>query len=151
MEYQQTFLYLTIIDLSKFFALSSLSTSLTQTTMNLPESYSNDLKTFFNQKEFVALTIDQIKKDLQGLYYDDYYVDLDHSANLLQDSIHALSPILTILSKRQPEQLSQFIYKVDLAEKKFFDSISSDQTLTHLAHLILEREAQKVYLRKRFS
>ncbi|MBK6526409.1 MAG: hypothetical protein IPG07_13215 [Crocinitomicaceae bacterium] len=78
-------------------------------------------------------------------------MDLDHSANLLQDSIHALSPILTILSKRQPEQLSQFIYKVDLAEKKFFDSISSDQTLTHLAHLILEREAQKVYLRKRFS
>jgi hypothetical protein len=119
--------------------------------MNLPESQKNDLNSFFNQKEFVASTIMQINKDLQGLYYEDYAVNLDVSENLLQDSMLALIPILTLLSKRQPEQLSQFIYKVDLNEKKFFDSISADQSLANLSYLILEREAQKVYLRKRFS
>lgn len=119
--------------------------------MNLPESSSNDLTNFFNQKEFVAATIAQINKDLQGLYYEDYLVDIEHSENLLHDSIAALTPILTTLSKRQPEQLSQFIYKVDLNEKKFFDSLSGDQSLEHLSYLILEREAQKVYLRKHFG
>jgi hypothetical protein len=119
--------------------------------MNLPESHNSDLTSFFNQKDFVVSTIAQINKDLQGLYYDDYTVNLDHSENLLDDSIRALVPILNLLSKRKPEQLSQFIYKVDLNEKKFFDSLSRDQTLKHLSYLILEREAQKVYLRKRFS
>jgi hypothetical protein len=119
--------------------------------MNLSKSSNNDIQAFFNQKDFVASTIAQINKDLQGLYYEDYSIDLDRSDNLLQDSISALTPILTSLSKRMPEQLSQFIYKVDLNEKKFFDSISSDQSLKHLSFLILEREAQKVYLRKRFS
>lgn len=119
--------------------------------MNLPESSNKDLNAFFSQKDFVASTIAQINKDLQGLYYEDYSIDLEHSDNLLQDSMNALIPILTTLSKRQPEQLSQFIYKVDLSEKKFFDSISADQSLQHLSYLILEREAQKVYLRKRFS
>jgi hypothetical protein len=119
--------------------------------MNLPETSANDLTNFFNQKEFVASTIAQINKDLQGLYYEDYSIDLDLSDNLLQDSISALTPILTSLSKRMPEQLSQFIYKVDLNEKKFFDSISADSSLENLSYLILEREAQKVYLRKRFS
>lgn len=119
--------------------------------MNLPESQNKNLNSLFNQKDFVVSTIAQINKDLQGLYYEDYTIDLEHSDNLLQDSINALAPILTALSKRQPEQLSQFIYKVDLNEKKFFDSISHDQSLEHLSHLILEREAQKVYLRRRFS
>jgi hypothetical protein len=118
--------------------------------MNLSKS-NNDLTTFFNQKEFVASTITQINKDLQGLFFEDYVIDIDHSENLLHDSIAALAPILTILSKRQPEQLSQFIYKVDLNEKKYFDSLSKDHSLKHLSFLILEREAQKVYLRKRFS
>lgn len=119
--------------------------------MSLPESSGIDLKTFFSQKDFVTATISQINKDLQGLYYEDCSINLDHSENLLPDLIAALTPILITLSKRQPEQLSQFIYKVDLNEKKFFDSISHDQSLEHLSHLILEREAQKVYLRRRFS
>lgn len=119
--------------------------------MNLPEPSNNDLNSFFLQKDFVASTIAQINKDLQGLYYEDCSINLDHSENLLPDLIAALTPILITLSKRQPEQLSQFIYKVDLNENKFFDSISRDQSLDHLSYLIIQREAQKVYLRKRFS
>jgi hypothetical protein len=67
--------------------------------MNLPESSANDLTNFFNQKEFVASTIAQINKDLQGLYYEDYSIDLDLSVNLLQDSISALTPIFDITFK----------------------------------------------------
>ncbi len=119
--------------------------------MNLPGQSNNQLDTFFNQKDLVVCTITQINKDLLGLYHEDYTVKLDQSENLLHTSIVALIPILMTLSKRQPEQLSQFIYKVDLPEKTFFDSLATDQSLEHLAFLIIEREAQKVYLRKRFS
>lgn len=119
--------------------------------MNLPESSNTELKSSFNQLEFVESTVTQINKDLQGLFYGDFFLDKETTSNLLEELILKLTPILTELSKRLPEQLSQFIYRVDLSEKKFMDSISKDTSLNHLAYLIIEREAQKVYLRKRFS
>lgn len=119
--------------------------------MNLPEYSNNKLNTYFNQREFVEATVAQINKDLQGLYHGEFSIDIDSSQNILDDLIKALTPVLVELSKNRPEQLAQFIYRVDLNEKRFMDSISHNLILDHLSGLIIEREAQKVYLRKRFS
>ncbi|MBL7899868.1 MAG: hypothetical protein JNJ99_15110 [Crocinitomicaceae bacterium] len=111
----------------------------------------NSLVNFFDHQLFVEKTIQQINKDLQGLYYADFGISDNKEMSLLDNLIKNLMPVLLELSKRQPEQLSQFIYKVDLPEKKFHDALSKDQTLELLSFLIIEREAQKVYLRQKFS
>jgi hypothetical protein len=128
-----------------------IAESLYLTGMNLPQLNSHELQSFLNQKDFVDATVAQINKDLQGLFYGNFEAAKTPENNLLENLVQPLKPILVELSKRQPEQLSQFIYRVDLAEKKFFESLSSDETLQRLSLLIIEREALKVYLRLKFS
>jgi len=119
--------------------------------MQMPDLNGEQLRQFFDQKEFVSATVAQINKDLQGLAYADFEYTFSTEKNHLQELSTQLKTILLELSKRQPEQLSQFIYKVDLQERKFIASLEKDLTLHDLALLIVEREALKIYLRQKFS
>ncbi|MBI3134890.1 MAG: hypothetical protein HYZ14_09485 [Bacteroidetes bacterium] len=119
--------------------------------MSLPTPASDELKSFFDQRAFVESTVAQINKDLLGLYYGDFSLSDSSQKNLLEELVTSLAPVLIELSKRQPEQLSQFIYRVDLGETKFFDALTADASFKKLAFLIIEREAMKVYLRIKFS
>lgn len=106
----------------------------------------------FQENEFVTATVAQINKDLTGL--SDIFLQQNqfiNSSQILARIISELNPILIILMRRTPEQLSQFIYRVDLGENKYLDSLHVDPTLIDLTKQIVEREAQKVYLRKQFS
>ena len=97
----------------------------------------NSLVSFFDHHLFVEKTIDQINKDLQGLYYSDFGISENSETSILDNLIRNLQPVLVELSKRQPEQLSQFIYKVDLPEKKFHEALAKDHTLELLSFLII--------------
>lgn len=119
--------------------------------MSLPDLSTTELKKYFNEQDFVEATALQINKDLVGLFHAEYSVAFNPDSTKLETLIDTLAPILQELSKKQPEYLAQFIYRVDLHEKKFMDSVSKDISLKHLSFLIIEREAQKIYLRKRFS
>lgn len=119
--------------------------------MATPLSIHSELIPFFDRQEFIVATLNQINKDLQGLYYGDYTLEPTHEKPVLEQLVQSLVPILLELSKRQPEQLSQFIYRVDLQEKKFTEALYHDSGLYQLAHLIIEREALKVWLRLKFS
>lgn len=111
----------------------------------------NEINAFFDSKAFVDSTIGQLNKDLQGLFFDELNSDFNSDTPIIDQLISKLQPVLQSLSKQQPEQLSQFIYRVDLGEKKYIDSLANDISLKELSYLVIEREAQKVYLRAKFK
>jgi hypothetical protein len=113
----------------------------------LSDFANNNLSSLFNQRKFVEATVAQVNKDLNGLYADEIGVDFNSPVSLMDQLVNKLQPVLTELSKRTPEQLSQFVYRADLKEQIFFESVSADPSLDNLAYHIIEREAQKVYLR----
>lgn len=119
--------------------------------MSLPQQQNTNLNLHFNNQEFIDATIAQLNKDLQGLFFDELKSDFNPDSSIIDQLIVVLQPVLQALSKQQPEQLSQFIYRVDLGEKKYIDSLAQDISLKQLAYLVIEREAQKVYLRAKFS
>lgn len=104
----------------------------------------------FNSEDFVELTIHQINKDLFGLSQIELQ-QCNSGNNCLNDLIFQLSTILKNLATNNFENLTQFIYKVDLSEKIFKQSITRNNDFKDLAEHIIVREAQKVYLRKKFS
>lgn len=119
--------------------------------MSLSVNRKNEINTFFDSKEFVDSTVAQLNKDLQGLFFDELRSDFNSDSSVIDQLILKLQPVLQTISKQQPEQLSQFIYRVDLGEKIYLDSISNDISLKGLSYLVIEREAQKVYLRAKFK
>ncbi len=62
--------------------------------------------------------------------------------------MHQLLPILNQLAEQS--KLSQFIYLVDLNEDDFKKSLQQ-QGFSELSYLVIKREAQKVYLKNKFS
>lgn len=68
--------------------------------------------------------------------------------NPLSNLMKELFPIFDHLS--ESGNLSQFIYKVDLNEKDFQNALSQSGW-DELAFLVIRREAQKVYLKNKFS
>jgi hypothetical protein len=119
--------------------------------LQLPDTFENNLNSLLDQSEFVHLTINQINKDLQGLISEDDLLRQPVKENFITELLDELTLRLNTLSRSQPELLSQFIYRVDLPENKFIESLQIDISLKQLALLVLEREAFKVYLKKKFS
>lgn len=85
--------------------------------MSLPQNQNTNLNLQFNNQEFIEATIAQLNKDLQGLFFDELKSDFNQDSSIIDQLISTLQPVLQSLSKQQPEQLSQFIYRVDLGEK----------------------------------
>jgi hypothetical protein len=106
----------------------------------------NQLKTQFNIEYFALKTVSQMNKDLNGLSVN--YIDFKPSENNLNTATQQLLPILDELNKTS--KLQQFIYQVDLPEKQWLLFINN-QDFIFLAHQIIIREAQKVYLREMFK
>lgn len=111
----------------------------------------NEINEFFSTEEFVQLTCSQIKKDLQGVYPKKVYFEFKGNDTILDQLIQQLSLILEDISKINSNNLLQFVYQVDVSEKEYYTSIASDNAFYNLAFFIIKREAQKVYLRKKFS
>ena len=109
----------------------------------------NELTAYWSEDRFVLDTYRQVQKDLLGL------AELELSEDrLLEDPYPVLQAyileIIDDLTKSHDDKLAQFIYKVDLPERKFHRLIGTGN-LEDLSHEILRREAQKVYLRRKFS
>jgi hypothetical protein len=103
----------------------------------------NELKKAFDAAKFVDQTCVQINKDLNG--HSDAIISHHQLIDPLEDLIEQLIPIIA-----EMKDLQQFIYKVDLPEKIYINAIS--QLNWHeLSYQIIRREAQKVFLRDRFS
>lgn len=114
---------------------------------NLPIT-SLDLKTYFSQEEFVVKTCQQINKDMVGLIQN----PLEFNVDLEQDVLEQLVRIVAQnLKKMSDLHLRQFIYKVDMKEQEFESNLNRQLGIEDLAFKVIRREAQKIFLRIKFS
>ncbi|MBD3639291.1 MAG: hypothetical protein HUJ25_18180 [Crocinitomicaceae bacterium] len=115
--------------------------------MELP-NHKDDLMTFFDKEEFVVACCEQIRKDLLGLTNNPPQFDIHLDEDVLDQLTAQLAVTLTTMSS---QQLQQFIYKVDLPEKQYLQAITKQDDMNELSYFVIRREAQKVYLRRKFS
>jgi len=117
----------------------------------LSESILNHLypeKTFKNIS-FLEETCQQINKDLTGFSTLKIKLTEELLNAPLQELINQFIPVLNDLEASN--HLQPFIYTVDLDEKKYISYRAEQQSMQKLAECIIERSAQKVYLRWYFS
>lgn len=108
----------------------------------------NEIREYFNSADFLIQTYGQINKDLIGISHLNIVVPDKGINNPLNNLTVQLSPIFDQLS--ESGNLSQFIYKVDLNENDFQNALNQSNW-DELAFLVIRREAQKVFLKKKFS
>ena len=100
----------------------------------------------FNIDEFVEKTIIQINKDLAS--YSNQSIEKSNCQNILDGMVKGLLPIIKEMF--ESNGLEQFIYRVDLDEKKWI-YFTQGFDFEYLCEQIIIREAQKIYLRELFS
>ena len=108
----------------------------------------NHLKLQFQVHDFVKKTINQINKDGIGLVANNVVITNYKSTTILDDVVKRVINLINELETNS--NLQQFIYKVDLNEKKWLYFVSF-KNYKILAEEIIIREAQKIYLREMFS
>ena len=108
----------------------------------------NHLKQQFSIENFAKKTVNQFNKDAFGLVDEELNLPLLDSPNVLEFLMNDVEQLLKTLS--DSSNLQQFIYKVDLNEKKWI-YFTSFQNYELLAEEVIIREAQKVYLRELFK
>ncbi|MDA7803182.1 hypothetical protein N8987_01225 [Crocinitomix sp.] len=105
----------------------------------------SDIEKVLHESDFVAATFSQINKDLREI---DAQIQMENNKDPLNSFINQLGNIFKELG--DTEKLAHFIYRVDLNEVDFKNALFNSNW-TELAYLVIRREAQKVYLRRRFA
>ena len=108
----------------------------------------NGIKNFFSKEEFVLKTCEQIQKDLLGLTAVNQDFNIDFNQDVMIQMVDLMQLELKSLSGGE---LQQFIYKVDLNEQVFNTAMAQNDDYEELIFLIIQREAQKVYLKHKLS
>lgn len=108
----------------------------------------SQLEVQFEINDFVEKTVSQINKDLIGLINQTIELAIEGDESRLEDLRDKLTLILKELDSSS--QLKQYIYQVDLNEKKWMLFLDV-QDFHNLSEQIIIREAQKVYLRQMFK
>jgi len=93
-------------------------------------------------------TCKQIQKDLLGLTTRAHEFRINFEEDVLAQMVDSMQFVIEGLSGGE---LQQFIYKVDLKEQDFNAAISQNDDYEELIFLIIQREAQKVYLKHKLS
>lgn len=99
--------------------------------------------------EIVRLTAEQLIKDLQT-----FGIEIVFSGDPLsayRELLNQIKPILRDLYKNQPSTFQALLYRIDINEKKYRQLSQGENFLDRLAEEIVQREFQKVLVRKYFS
>lgn len=107
-----------------------------------------DLRVYFSKEDFVIKTCQQINKDMVGLIQNHVEFDVDMQADVLEQLVRTLA---CNMKKMSDINLRQFIYKVDIKEQEFESNMNRQLGIEDLAFKVIRREAQKIYLRIKFS
>jgi hypothetical protein len=114
---------------------------------DLPQN-KQDIVGYFSQEQFVIDTCSQINKDLNGLTQLFPEFDIDMEGDVLAQVTRQLANCLKEMSSAN---LQQYIYRVDMKEADFHHALTQEDDCQELAYFVVRREAQKVYLRRKFS
>ena len=113
--------------------------------INHPEKY-------FNQKEYISSTFDQLKKDLGSIMPEE--IDELPSMSSMDELKEFFKPLFESLLAKRRHELVQVLYRVDLGESKtakiLEGQLGSDISEILTAE-ILNRELKKVIIRKHYS
>ncbi|WP_027420987.1 hypothetical protein [Crocinitomix catalasitica] len=109
----------------------------------LPTNSEYQLVDLFDKEKFVAETIAQINKDF-AYELPPFTTVLDVNGGVVLKDL--VSQLEIILREFNYSALLQSIYRIDLNERKFNNALQADD-FSKIAYLIIERSAQKVYLR----
>jgi hypothetical protein len=92
---------------------------------------------------FLTDTILQIQKD---------FTAIGINVALCSSNLNELElELCIILQSLSPENFMQFAYVVDIGENKTREWMHSGRDFSKYTHLIIQREALKVFLRKEFA
>ncbi len=115
--------------------------------MSLPEKI--DLSLYSDKHEFLIKTAQQLEKDFASEGHKFKFSENKISYNSLYDIVF---PLIEKLLNTQPYKLQQLIYRIDLPEKAYSDTIQkSTEPASELTQLIIQRELLKVVIRHQYS
>ena len=107
-----------------------------------------EIKDCFSNEEFVIKTCQQIDKDLVGLLDSHLEFKIDFQGDVLEQIVRTLAANLKELNS---QNLLQFMYNVDLKEQELVSNLNRKMGLEDLAFKVIRREAQKIFLRIKYS
>ncbi len=111
----------------------------------------DEINSFINEEDFVERTCQQIIKDFSTIYPKDIDFRFNENGTLLNQLIEQISFLLEDISKMGTSTVLQLMYTIDIPENQYYNSLGFDDSNQKLAFIIIRREAQKVYLRNKFS
>jgi endonuclease III len=115
--------------------------------MSLPEKI--DLSLYSDKREFLIKTAQQLEKDFESEGFKFELSEKDVTYNSLYEIIY---PHIEKLLNTQPYKLQQLIYRIDLPEKAYNDTVQkSTEPASELTQLIIQRELLKVVIRHHYS
>ena len=106
-----------------------------------PEKYRTDLA-------IVRETAEQLIRDAET-----FGVTVTFSGNpftAYDELRQQLTTLLKHWSKEEPSKMQSFMYRVDLPEGRFRKALAGKSPMEELASMVLEREFQKVLIRRYF-
>lgn len=108
------------------------------------------LKESISDKGFAEEVVRQIEKDLvRSGYFEDGCMNVSDFE--METIVQKMSLLLEDFIKKRPQDFVTYLYLVDIPEKYFKGDLQIFQNVHQTAEIILIREAQKVYLRRKFS
>jgi hypothetical protein len=115
--------------------------------MYLPEKI--DLSAFRDKQEFLIKTAKQIEKDFLSVGHCLKFSENKISYSILHELVY---PIIENLLNTNPKKLQQLIYRIDLPEKVFSDTLQNSlDPASELTQLIIQRELLKVVIRYHYN
>ncbi len=104
----------------------------------------------FESADFILKTQLQIAKDF-GQFTIDFSSDFLQTPLSMSDILMETEEKVAELMKEGEQRFLQFLYLVDIPEKDFLELTSDEKFISKMALLIVQREAYKIYLRKKYS
>jgi hypothetical protein len=115
--------------------------------MSLPEKI--DLSAFRDKQEFLIKTAKQLEKDFLSEGHRFRFSENKISYSILHELVF---PIIENLLNTHPKKLQQLIYRIDLPEKVFSDTLQNSlEPASELTQLIIQRELLKVVIRYHYT
>lgn len=117
---------------------------------DITPNFSN-LEPYKKRLELIRLTAEQVIKDF-GLH--GFNVEFSGNEETAYTELFSqVKPIITHLMERNPGKLSSLLYSIDLNERKVREILSgkSSKPEEELTSLIIDRELQKVVIRKYYA
>lgn len=110
---------------------------------------SKEIIPYLEEATFARKTCEQLNKEFERVGIALNIDTSNHDKNYI---LKHLSIELTLISEHQSNLFAQLIYSIDLHEQEVNQIIqTSANVMEDIAHAILVRVAQKIYLRERFS